>query len=133
MKAFLMNLLRAPRLQEHRSILGLLLLVCMVPSLRAQSQRDDIFKASGTGDLDRVKAPLDSGTDINAKSQNGGTALEFAACFGKVQLVRLLLDNGAEINAQDNHGATALHLATEQGQFDVGKGVSLICPSLFPW
>ena len=115
-----MNLLRARRLQKHWLILGLpLMLAGLSAGAPAQVKVDDLFNSAGTGDLARVKVLLDSGTDINSKTQNGGTALAFAACFGKLDVVRLLLDKGAEINAQDNNGASALNLASEQGHLEV--------------
>src|SRR5579863_7340387 len=109
--------MRVLRLQKYWLVKGSLLMLAILPVIApAQTKVDDLFNSAGTGDLARVKALLDSGTDINSKSQNGGTALAFAACFGKLEVVRLLLDKGAQINAQDNNGASALNLASEQGQ-----------------
>ncbi|MDD3665957.1 MAG: ankyrin repeat domain-containing protein [Bacteroidales bacterium] len=65
---------------------------------------------------------LDSGADINAKCNNGKTALHYALDYKgfdhgiilkthPYQLTILLLEKGADINASDKNGTTALMLA----------------------
>jgi ankyrin repeat protein len=54
---------------------------------------------------------LKAGADVNAKSQNGYTALMQAAVKpneAAIQIINLLLDQKADINAQDKEGYTAL-------------------------
>lgn len=54
------------------------------------------------------KALIDAGADVNAKDDNGRTALMRAALLGQDRCVDLLLDAGADINAQDEVGRSAL-------------------------
>jgi ankyrin repeat protein len=48
------------------------------------------------------------GADVNARMEDGLTALMYASYYGDRDSVELLLANGAEINARDNLGHTAL-------------------------
>ncbi|KAK7177745.1 ankyrin repeat protein [Paraphaeosphaeria sporulosa] len=62
---------------------------------------------------------LDGGADVNAKDNNGRTALRWAASQGDWVAVGLLLNSGADVNAKDNNGCTALHQGAGQGQAEV--------------
>lgn len=65
--------------------------------------------------IDRVRALLDSGVDINAKREDGFTALLLAAFFGRTEIVELLLERGADIHAKTRFGTSALMWATARG------------------
>jgi hypothetical protein len=58
---------------------------------------------------------LDKGADINAKNNNGETALSCAADVGETNVVKLLLARKADINAVDMVGETALGIAKRTG------------------
>jgi tetratricopeptide (TPR) repeat protein len=55
-----------------------------------------------------ITAALDHGADVNARDENGRTALMIAAINGHLDVVRLLIGRGADINAKDNSSAAAL-------------------------
>ncbi|MFH1115319.1 MAG: ankyrin repeat domain-containing protein [Pseudomonadota bacterium] len=55
-----------------------------------------------------VKMLVERGADVNAKTDDGKTALMYAARSGKVETTRFLLDKGADVNAKANDGDTAL-------------------------
>jgi len=81
--------------------------------------------AAKNSHLEVVKALLAKGADVNAKLNNGETALTLAS-FGDwrrrassdepVEVVRVLLTNGANVNAKGSDGKTALDMANEGGQ-----------------
>ena len=55
---------------------------------------------AGDGDLDKVKAEIDSGKDVNSKDIAGQTALMYASEQGRLEVVKYLVENGADVNAQ---------------------------------
>ena len=60
------------------------------------------------GDIEAVKQHLAAGTDVNAKSEDGGTPLHLAAEYGHKEIVELLIAKGADVNATDEDGETPL-------------------------
>jgi len=77
--------------------------------------------AAGNGDVATVQQLLDKGANIEAKENNGYTALMWAAEHGYVEAVKLLLDKGANIEAKDQYGNTALVEAVEENKEEVVK------------
>ena len=57
-----------------------------------------------------IEILLDHGADINAQSEEGETALHFAARNGHVELFKLLEMNGADLNIYNNKKERAVHL-----------------------
>jgi outer membrane protein assembly factor BamB len=73
---------------------------------------DELFAAARAGDPARVKAALDKGADVNARTRYGATALTYAADRGALDVVKLLVERGADINAVDAfYGFRAIDLA----------------------
>lgn len=64
--------------------------------------------AAQNGHGDVVQRLLDKGADVNAKVNDGVTALIQASQSGHREVVRMLLDKGADVNAKTAVGATAL-------------------------
>ncbi len=62
-----------------------------------------------------VRLLLDAGSDVNAKGNDGKTALIIAAIKGDTTIVEMLLDKGVEINDTDEEGSTALMFAVANG------------------
>jgi uncharacterized protein len=54
------------------------------------------IKAAERGDLSGVKTLLDKGADVNAKDQDGWTALKRAQKRGSTEIVELLKAHGAK-------------------------------------
>ncbi len=67
-----------------------------------------IQAAARLGDLAKVKAFLEQGIDVNAKDENGRTALHIAAQNKHQDIVELLLSNGADVHAKEKNGYTPL-------------------------
>jgi len=68
------------------------------PAAQKAALNDALIRAVGAGDVNKVKACLAHGADVNAAS-GGGTALETAAQQGNLALVRLLIKDGAKTDA----------------------------------
>ena len=81
-----------------------------------------IHEAAALGNIEAVKQFLDSGTDVNAKDETGGTPLDEAAGWGRKDMVELLIAKGADVNAKfDDDGSTPLHLAAWKGHFETAE------------
>jgi uncharacterized protein len=65
-------------------------------------------------DLERVRAALDAGADVDAVDGDGRTALHHAAIDGGADVAELLLDRGADPNAMDGQQWTPLHFAARE-------------------
>jgi ankyrin repeat protein len=74
-----------------------------------------IHAAVSNGDIETVRLILERGADINARQQNGFTALHGAAGAGRADLVELLLAHGADRHALTDDGKTPAAVAAERG------------------
>jgi hypothetical protein len=79
-----------------------LIIALLVPlAAIAQNANDEFFAAARKGDAAAVKGFLDKGTNVNAKTQYGATALAYACDKGHVEVVKLLVERGADVNVED--------------------------------
>lgn len=75
--------------------------------------------AADFGRTEAIRAILDAGGDVNARSKDRGSALLGAAFFGRPDCVRLLLEAGADPRIVDKNGTnptTALDVPWEYTQ-----------------
>ncbi len=61
--------------------------------------------------VEKVRALIDAGADINVVGENGRTALMFAAEKRRSEIVELLLKMGVDVNAEDRAEYRALDYA----------------------
>lgn len=80
---------------------------------------EDFLKAAYYGDLSAVESFIAKGADVNAKRNDGWTALHIASSFGYKEIVELLLAKGVDVNAKDDDGSTPLLLASQKGHKEV--------------
>jgi len=101
----------------------LLTLVLLCPlTASAQDKNEEFFAAVRKGDAAAVKAFLDAGVDVNAKTRYGATALSYACDKGHVEVVKLLIDRGADVNVKDTfYGEVPLGWALSHGHAQVVK------------
>ena len=64
--------------------------------------------------------------DVEARTDNGDTALIRAVHSGDLDVLNLLIDGGADIDAQDKDGDTSLHLAC----MGIGNVTGLLASSM---
>ena len=77
------------------------------------------MQAASRGHGEIVRLLLSGGADVEAKNDNGGTALIYASFQGRGEIVRLLLSRGTDVEAKYNNGRTALMLAALQGHREI--------------
>ena len=72
----------------------------------------DIFELAGTGGVNEVRSVLGIVSDINAKDNNGMTALMWAAWKNpNLEVIRIIINAGADVSVKDDNGNTALDYA----------------------
>jgi len=74
---------------------------------------DDFYLLYYDNYKETFKLLFDKGVDINAKDNNGDTALHYACRYldRKFEIIELLLENGADVNSINYNGASALMYA----------------------
>ena len=58
-----------------------------------------------------MRALVEKGIDIDAKDEDGYTALHCAAESGQAEVTELLVKKGADVEARTNKGVTPLQIA----------------------
>ena len=76
-------------------------LLCAAAFGQAPAADDDLLTAARKGDLPGVKALLEKGAALEAKSRYGQTPLFFAARNGHEEIVKFLLAKGASAEVND--------------------------------
>ena len=76
------------------------------------------------GFVEVAKLLLQSGAQVNSKTNEGSTPLHFAAYFNKIDMVKLLIEKGVQIEATRGEGLgayTPLLDSVARGHFDIVK------------
>ena len=80
---------------------------------------ESIHVAIELGNIEAVKQHIASGTDVNAKSEDGWTPLHIASGSGLYEIVELLIAEGADANAKGADGWTPLDWAEETNNKEI--------------
>src|SRR5215216_4578771 len=106
-----------------RKQIASLIIALVVPlAAIAQNTNEEFFAAARKGDAAAVKAFLDKGTDVNAKTLYGATALAYACDKGHIEVVKLLIERGADVNVRDTfYGEVPIGWASSKGHTEIVK------------
>ncbi|MDH5377843.1 MAG: ankyrin repeat domain-containing protein, partial [Gammaproteobacteria bacterium] len=98
----------------NRNTITYLILTILAPisTLAATDPVKDLLLYAKAGRIGSVKSVLLSGTGVNAKNEEGKTALMGAVEYKNMDSVKYLLSVGADVNAQDKKGVSPFMLAT---------------------
>jgi len=94
---------------------------------RAKGGVTPLHEAAKAGQLDVIKWLLDSGANINARTDvqpgdpGAESALYLAVCARKTESVKLLLERGANPNLKSSDGSSALAEAASNGDLELVK------------
>lgn len=99
------------------SILAIFLMI----AVQTQDMETQLLQALQSGDIQKVRALLEAGANLNARSEHGMSALCIAIDVGhpREELVRLLLEAGANASLRNKGSKTALDIANEKGHANV--------------
>ncbi|XP_035682089.1 ankyrin-3-like [Branchiostoma floridae] len=95
-------------------------------SVNSYSESEKLLLAAQTGSIQRVKAALKAGADIEfelhkSETIGTGTALYIALRDGHLDIMRLLLRKGASFMKRLPGGYTLLHLAAHKGKTEAAE------------
>lgn len=76
--------------------------------------RSPLMAASMRGDIRNIDKLLDAGLVVNAKDEDGWSALHYAAWKGHKDAYEALVKHGADKAATNNLGETAMDVATDE-------------------
>ena len=98
------------------------LFLAMAAALFAWDVNQDLLDAARKGDLDTVKALVEKGATIEAKTTYGQTPLYLAAMSGHEAVVQFLLDKGAKTDVTDTfYKASILDFVLERKHYAVAR------------
>ena len=86
------------------------------------SIENELFQASGRGDLKKVKELIEEKQfdPLQKEGQFGGNALHYSAQFGQLGVLRYFIEErGCSPASQDNRAATPLHYAAYGKHLDI--------------
>lgn len=98
------------------------LLLAAFAAVAAADVNDDLLNAARTGDLATVKALIEKGAPVEAKTAYGQTPLYLAAMSGHQDVVQFLLEKGAKTDITDTfYKASVLDFVMERKHYEVAK------------
>ena len=77
---------------------------------------ESLLDAARNGRTETVKALVAEGANVNAKDEDGDTALMYVCAYGVTDVARALVDAGADVNAKNKNGQTALMRAARSAR-----------------
>ena len=107
-------------------IIGLRLQVQAAKPARPAMSDEEFVELCKDGKSTEAEEALRNGANVNAKDEDGRTALHLAAFNGHADIVEALLRHGADVNAKDKDGYTALHWAATLGHAEVAGRMSTL-------
>jgi len=98
--------------------------------LYAGDVNKELRTAAKKGEIDKVRALLAQGADINSKDDYGKTALFLACEKGQAEIVSVLLKNGANMEIKDINDRLPYDIAVSKKHVDVEKLLLINHPRL---
>ena len=113
-------------LSGHKDIVALLIQKGAIVDAKEKLGRTPLvnFAARAGNDIEIPKMLLAAGADPNigsAKSDDGHSALQYAAETGNLELVKLLIAAHADVNYRNAYGWTPLHQAIENARPEIAR------------
>jgi len=87
--------------------------VCLAAGLSAAPSDTRLVDAMARQDFQAARTLLKQGADVNGRTADGGSALQWATHWNDLELAEQLIKAGAKVSDADDHGVTPLSLACE--------------------
>jgi excisionase family DNA binding protein len=84
----------------------------------ASASRLSLHRAVDEGDFSALLSLIETGADVNARSNDEWTPLMLATIKGHTSMIEALLKNGADVNARNKKGWTALMFAVSMSDIE---------------
>ncbi len=108
--------------------LGGAILAILVAAASAEAQlnpfgsyHDNVARAVGQNDANKVRQLVGSGNSPNDTDENGRTGLHISAINGNLQIAAILLKAKAQVDVKDRLGNTALSYAADRNQVEMAQ------------
>ena len=88
---------------------------------RDKVQATPLITAAYRDNVEICRLLMLAGADVNARKEDGWSALHFAVERNGMELTQLLLDNGADPNIRKKDDGTPLHAAAMHGRLEMAK------------
>ena len=114
-------------MSRFTAVLALLIVFLCAPIMLsadrvcAAALSNPLFEAAELGEIDKIKDLLDQGVPIDARDDDGWTALMKATYEGHRYIVEELIARGASVDTQENAGWTSLMMAAQFGYHGIMK------------
>lgn len=79
----------------------------------------DLLDAAKRGDVTAVEKMLNDGADINARGDDGSSAIIMATLSNEVEMAKLLIEKGANVSIQNKRRDSPLHIAAFLGRHEI--------------
>mgnify|MGYP006290946741 CR=1 FL=1 len=81
----------------------------------------NIAEVALTGNWDKVERMIENNTDLNAKTEEGLTALLIACYCNEKEIVELLIDNGVNVNEDFYQYGTPIMFSSRNGNLEIAQ------------
>jgi ankyrin repeat protein len=81
----------------------------------------ELREAARDGDTKALQELIGEGAEVDARDDDGKTALMHAVLLGETKTAGMLIDKGTSVDAKDDFGRTALMLAAENGRTETAE------------
>ena len=96
-------------------MIGVIAVLILILGGTTLTSAGPLHDAARDGDIEKARALIDDGAEIDALSDRGETPLTLAIVAGNDAIAELLIENGAAIDGRNAGGFTPLHAAAYAG------------------
>ncbi len=89
--------------------------------MQQKELNNKLIDAAKNGDIGKVKESITNGANVDARDENGKTALYWAARRGQIDVAKVLIAKGVNVNVKDKNNETAVEIAIRCGYHQIAE------------